>query len=127
MQIGGSNIQAAPPNVLSKKFVKDIDYYQKRARVICLCSSLGRGTKTKVADAVASGVPVILEEEMFWKLDVELAHGCVPYGSNSKFKTFEEALNFVIQNPNWTMEIAKYCAPAIYKNIRKHCKNACTN
>ncbi len=97
-QIGGQRTNQAPSFVDAYNIVDNPEEFLVRTKVICLCSSRGRGTKTKLADAVANGIPVITPEQIFERTDVEFRNGIVPYGPNSKNKTFKDALFFALNH-----------------------------
>ena len=125
VQVGGNRTNLAPPNVQAHGMVKDLQKYISKARVICCCSKLGRGTKTKVADAVASGIRVIVDEDLFWKLDVELMHGCIPYGQNSDSKNFTEALEVALENVTENEIFTVQNGENIKNNIIEICSTTC--
>jgi hypothetical protein len=99
-QVGGQNTEAAPSFIKAYGIVKNLDDFLNRAKVLCICSSFGRGTKTKLADAVANGIPVITTEDIFERTDIEFRNGVIPYGPNSQNKTFKDALLFFLNNCN---------------------------
>jgi hypothetical protein len=99
-QVGGQKTGVAPSFIEAYGVVKNLNDFLSRTKVLCLCSSYGRGTKTKLADAVLAGIPVITTEEIFERTDTEFRNGVIPFGPNSQNKTFKDALSFALNNCN---------------------------
>jgi glycosyltransferase involved in cell wall biosynthesis len=89
--------------------------------VLIVCTSLGRGIKTKILDAMASGKPVILPNRLYSRLDTCLKNGCIPYDGTTR--DLQEALKTVRQK----YAEASFLSAESYQKYEKHYKTALVN
>lgn len=82
----------APINVITLQAnLSNFPDFLEHVLVVLVCGKYGRGTKTKIADAVALGIPVLTTVELYERLDVEFKQGVFKYDNEEEFekKLFE--------------------------------------
>ena len=96
IQIGAQRPNLAPKNVIAYGFVEDLEDYTSKASVLCVCSGLGWGAKTKITDAIVNGIPVVLPQELYDRVDKLIQDMCFPYFEND-ISSFEGALRNALE------------------------------
>ena len=86
IQTNAAKRDLAPGNVTCLDFVEDFDRFMSDIDIVVVAGRYGRGAKTKIIDAVLSGIPVVCHIDLFRRLDVDYRAGVFPFSSETKFK-----------------------------------------
>jgi hypothetical protein len=90
-QTASQAIDLAPAHVTCLPVAESLNDLFRGSSALVIATSEGRGAKTKVVDAIISGLPVIMPYSLLAKLDVEYHQSVIPFEDNDEV-SFSKAL-----------------------------------